>query len=236
MYQTEVSGQSLSSGTRHSFAKSLVGTPRRPCKSHAQRGPARVLTKPEAAAMVDLFHSRSDRVHPSPPSPRQAHRRVGICPREACRRDFSATSPKALQAGKDPDAGPLIEPIHRGIPARSFRPHPRRRMPAATLRQLLARSKEAIAAQQAVSSWTTMGPQFSIPQDRHRDRAPGFERILTLPPEAPVSNRRVAAWPATGRLKSGAPNANPSVAGAVSRCAPRLLHHDKRRASTPSHG
>ena len=29
-------------------------------------------------------------------------------------------------------------------------------------------------------------------------------RIRTLPPGAPVSNRRVSAWPATGRLKSGA--------------------------------
>ncbi len=38
MYQTEVSGQSLSSGTTHSFAKSTIATTRCPRKSHVPRG------------------------------------------------------------------------------------------------------------------------------------------------------------------------------------------------------
>lgn len=71
MYQTEILGQSLSSGRTLSFAKSMIRTTPYPCKSLDP------ISRPEDDKTEDRHAGRS---FPKPPS--QSRRRVGIWPRE----------------------------------------------------------------------------------------------------------------------------------------------------------
>ena len=99
MYQTEVSGQSLSSGTTHSFAKSTTGTTRHPCKSRAPRD------RPEA---------RQNR-RPPRGSTLSAAGRTACIPSRRRRADVAATSLPLAGVSHFESTSSSTRPTHQGV-------------------------------------------------------------------------------------------------------------------------
>ncbi len=180
MYQTEVLGQSLSSGIRFSFAKPTAGPTRYPCKSHDSRNRPEVRQNRRPPRGSILSEAGRTGFFPS------CRRTVRPTSRQAGPAVASASVPRNLSSGwlrggsRSPDTDPSIGPKHRRIPTRSFRPPPLRSMPAAPRQQLPARSKEIIAAPGDGLFWTMRERRFSMPQGRPRDRGPSCSATMDV--------------------------------------------------------
>lgn len=151
MYQTEVLGQSLSSGIRFSFAKPTAGTTRYPCKSHDSRN------RPEV---------RQNRRPPRWSILSEAGR-TGCIPIRQTGRDIDI-GPRERVVGIAPRGG-LKSSRHRSVDGTQASEDPDKTLPATSAAKdagggataVAGAVQAGVAAQEAVMLLSMKGRQFS---------------------------------------------------------------------------